>query len=507
MADDDTRLHRRGLAARSSTSAGRACSCPRRTAASASASSTRSWCRRRWAACRSRARTSRPRSFATLAARGSASTTCSPRSRRANARAPSRSTSRPRRPRRPGPHARRGARARDWCSTGVKPHRARRPHRRLGARRGRAPSDGLGTFLVEAPAPSSLAGARRHPQVRAGSSSTDRGRAASAADGDHAAIWRRIVDDTAVLLAAELVGVRARPHATRGRVRQGARAVRPAARARSRRSGTRPSTCCTQIELARVGAHYAAWASDVDDPSASAAAAMAKGYVARGRELRHRRVHPDPRRRRLHLGLRRAPPLQPGQGQRPAARRQLAPPTARRPRPRLISAQPRRTGNVSEASGEGRRHVARLAGDLVGRDSGAAAPRTRPCASSRARLAPRQRCSPKPNARWAGVDGRGGCRSGRPSARTPPRRGCPRRRASRGSRRRRPPAAELDVGGGGAAERLDRRHPAQALLDRAPGCSDGSAAQRGALVGVLGQGLRRRPRAGSGSSRCRRRAA
>src|SRR5262249_14487979 len=35
-----------------------------------------------------------------------------------------------------------------------------------------------------------------------------------------------------------------------------------------------------RLELARVGTHYAAWASDVDDESRERAAAMAKGFVA-----------------------------------------------------------------------------------------------------------------------------------------------------------------------------------------------------------------------------------
>ena len=35
-----------------------------------------------------------------------------------------------------------------------------------------------------------------------------------------------------------------------------------------------------RLELARVGTHYAAWTSDVDDPGRERAAAMAKGFVA-----------------------------------------------------------------------------------------------------------------------------------------------------------------------------------------------------------------------------------
>ncbi len=35
-----------------------------------------------------------------------------------------------------------------------------------------------------------------------------------------------------------------------------------------------------RLELARVGTHYAAWASDADEPVREEAAAMAKAYVA-----------------------------------------------------------------------------------------------------------------------------------------------------------------------------------------------------------------------------------
>jgi len=34
------------------------------------------------------------------------------------------------------------------------------------------------------------------------------------------------------------------------------------------------------VELARVGTHFAAWASDAEDPGRERAAAMCKGYVA-----------------------------------------------------------------------------------------------------------------------------------------------------------------------------------------------------------------------------------
>ncbi len=87
-----------------------------------------------------------------------------------------------------------------------------------------------------------------------------------------------------------------------------------------------------RIEMAKVGVHYAAWASDVDAPDREIAAAMAKSYTARSGELRHRGVHPDPRRRRLHVGVRRARLPAARQGERPAPRRpELATRTRRRP--------------------------------------------------------------------------------------------------------------------------------------------------------------------------------
>ena len=45
-----------------------------------------------------------------------------------------------------------------------------------------------------------------------------------------------------------------------------------------------------RIELSRVGVHYAAWASQVDDPVRAEAAAMAKSFVAAGGQPRVRRV-------------------------------------------------------------------------------------------------------------------------------------------------------------------------------------------------------------------------
>ena len=73
-----------------------------------------------------------------------------------------------------------------------------------------------------------------------------------------------------------------------------------------------------RIELSRVGTHYAAWTSDADEPDAGRGGRHGEVVRGQGRQRGHRRGHPDPRRRRLHLGVRRPPLLPAGQGQRPA---------------------------------------------------------------------------------------------------------------------------------------------------------------------------------------------
>lgn len=96
--------------------------------------------------------------------------------------------------------------------------------------------------------------------------------------GDHTAIWRRIVDAAAVMLCAELVGTcdAALALATdyaNNRVQFG----RPISRFQAIRH--KAVDMLHRVELARVGTHYAAWASDVDDDERERAAAMAKSYA------------------------------------------------------------------------------------------------------------------------------------------------------------------------------------------------------------------------------------
>jgi alkylation response protein AidB-like acyl-CoA dehydrogenase len=96
--------------------------------------------------------------------------------------------------------------------------------------------------------------------------------------GDQTAALRRVADDIAVALCAETVGAcdRALELATEyAKVR--VQFDRPIATFQAIRH--KIVDMLHQLELCRVGTHYAAWASDVDDPSREEAAAMAKGFT------------------------------------------------------------------------------------------------------------------------------------------------------------------------------------------------------------------------------------
>jgi alkylation response protein AidB-like acyl-CoA dehydrogenase len=97
--------------------------------------------------------------------------------------------------------------------------------------------------------------------------------------GDHTAIWRRVLDDASVMLAAELVG------ASEAALNLGVEYAkvrvqfdRPIASFQAIRH--KAVDMLHRLELSRVGAHYAAWASDTDDPARENAVAMAKSFGA-----------------------------------------------------------------------------------------------------------------------------------------------------------------------------------------------------------------------------------
>ncbi len=97
--------------------------------------------------------------------------------------------------------------------------------------------------------------------------------------GDQAALWRRVLDDISVGLAAELIGVADRSLEEAVEYSK-ARVVfdRPIAEFQSVKH--RIVDMYQALELARAGVHFAAWASDTDGPERARAAAMASAYAS-----------------------------------------------------------------------------------------------------------------------------------------------------------------------------------------------------------------------------------
>ncbi|MGI8663370.1 MAG: acyl-CoA dehydrogenase family protein [Acidimicrobiales bacterium] len=137
---------------------------------------------------------------------------------------------------------------------------------------------GIGTFVLEAP---DLEPVPAWDVTRKVARLVLEGREAEPVgpDGDHTALWRRIVDDANVGTCAELVGsmesaFELAVEFAKVRVQFG----RPIAAFQAIKH--KAAEMLQRIELARVGTHYAAWASDVEDPVREEAAAMAKAFVA-----------------------------------------------------------------------------------------------------------------------------------------------------------------------------------------------------------------------------------
>ncbi len=97
--------------------------------------------------------------------------------------------------------------------------------------------------------------------------------------GGQASLWRRVLDDVAVALASELTGVadRALEEATEY-AKQRVVFDRPVATYQVVKH--RLVDMFHALEMSRVGAQYAAWASDAEDPGRERAAAMAASYAA-----------------------------------------------------------------------------------------------------------------------------------------------------------------------------------------------------------------------------------
>jgi alkylation response protein AidB-like acyl-CoA dehydrogenase len=97
--------------------------------------------------------------------------------------------------------------------------------------------------------------------------------------GDHTAIWRRVADDAAIALAAELVGTcEAAMEMATEYAKARVQFEKPIASHQVIQH--KIVDMLHQLELGRVGVHYAAWASDTDDPERERAAAIAKSSMA-----------------------------------------------------------------------------------------------------------------------------------------------------------------------------------------------------------------------------------
>ncbi len=136
---------------------------------------------------------------------------------------------------------------------------------------------GLGTFMLEGPVGEPVPGldvTRKLASVRLD------GRVAEPVgpDGDHTAIWQRVADDAAVALCAELIGAGEQAnHIAVEYAKARVQFDRPIATFQAIKH--KLAEMLHRLELARVGTHYAAWASDADDPVRAEAAAMAKGFA------------------------------------------------------------------------------------------------------------------------------------------------------------------------------------------------------------------------------------
>lgn len=97
-------------------------------------------------------------------------------------------------------------------------------------------------------------------------------------DGDQSTRWRRVLDDASVLLCAETLGACEGAYAMAVEyAQQRVQFDRPIGSFQVIRH--KLVDMLHQLTLAQVGVHWAAWASDVDDPERAHAAAMCKSFV------------------------------------------------------------------------------------------------------------------------------------------------------------------------------------------------------------------------------------
>jgi alkylation response protein AidB-like acyl-CoA dehydrogenase len=141
--------------------------------------------------------------------------------------------------------------------------------------------EGVGTFLVERPGERGLAQTvpTWDPTRRVARLPLDGVEARPVGPpGDQTDVWRRIVDDGCVALCAELIGtMEAANDLAVDYAKQRVQFDRPIATFQVIKH--KAADMLHRQEMARVGTHYAAWASDADEPVRAEAAAMAKAFV------------------------------------------------------------------------------------------------------------------------------------------------------------------------------------------------------------------------------------
>jgi alkylation response protein AidB-like acyl-CoA dehydrogenase len=138
--------------------------------------------------------------------------------------------------------------------------------------------DGLATFLLDEPSGEVVAALDVTRKMARLELDGRRARRVGPA-GDQRVAWRRVLDDINVALCAELVGTAERALGLAvdyAKVR--VQFDRPIATFQVIKH--KAADMLHRVELARVGTHYAAWASDAEHPERERAAAMCKGYVA-----------------------------------------------------------------------------------------------------------------------------------------------------------------------------------------------------------------------------------
>jgi alkylation response protein AidB-like acyl-CoA dehydrogenase len=165
-----------------------------------------------------------------------------------------------------------------WLLTGVKPVVSDGEGADWVIVVARDSSGGLGSYLVETAGAVAVPGLDpTRSLARLELSGTPARRLGP--DGDQTDLLRRVTDDAAVMLAAELVGAseaafELAAEYSKARVQFG----RPIGTFQAVKHIA--AEMLQDLTLARVGTHYAAWASDTDSPDRETSAAMAKSWVA-----------------------------------------------------------------------------------------------------------------------------------------------------------------------------------------------------------------------------------